>query len=394
MGAFKADVLKLRDGRLHLFRQPKSQNYFWRTFIDGKYLTRTTKTSNLALAKSLAENAYDKLHFTAVTPEGTRGHAWSVCEAGLIKSLQVDETRPSRLTSHRVKLKILRLFFETRIVESIRTKDIEDYIVWRKTVFKPSRENYHKGMVANKTLAADLLTLRQVLKFAKREQFIALVPDFPTISIIPHAKGWFTNDEWTNLRKVAMRWVTETDRPAEQQARQYVYDYMLFLVHTGMRVDEALCVRFDDVAPDPEDTKLCFITIRGGKLSYRMKPTECIGMVGAVNAIQRQRDARPDHLPADLVFPKNPRAQLHELLVLADLHKDERGERRTAKNFRHTFIMFRLLQGVDVFKLAKNCRTSVKMIEAHYGSYINARLSKKELTKFKGDDPIGKGGPP
>jgi integrase len=158
---------------------------------------------------------------------------------------------------------------------------------------------------------------------------------------------------------------------------------MMFLVHTGIRVDEALCVRYEDILPDEKDPELCYITVRGGKLAYRMKATECVGMVGATNAIQRRKATNPDYKPSDLLFPKNPREKLNELLVAAGLNKNEQGERRTAKNFRHTFIMLRLLHGVDVYKLAKNCRTSVKMIESHYGSYINARMSKDELTKFK-----------
>jgi hypothetical protein len=69
---------------------------------------------------------------------------------------------------------------------------------------------------------------------------------------------------------------------------------------------------------------------------------------------------------------------------------DDRKHRRTAKSFRHTYIMLRLLRGVDVYKLARNCRTSVKMIEQHYGSSINAKMSKDELLNFR-SEPRKKG---
>ncbi len=37
---------------------------------------------------------------------------------------------------------------------------------------------------------------------------------------------------------------------------------------------------------------------------------------------------------------------------------------------RHTYICFRLIEGADVYQVAKNCRTSVKMIEEFYASHI------------------------
>lgn len=383
-------MLKLRDGRLHVFLQPKSKNYFWRTFLNGKYLTHTTKTENLALAKSIAENGYDNLRLSYFTQEGKLGHSWEVLEASLLKSLQIDESRQSRLRTYKVKLTILRKFFGTRVIEGIRTKDIEDYIVWRKNSFKPLRVNFHQGQVTPKTLSADLLVLRQVLKYALREEYIQKLPEFPKLSVKSKAGGWFSLEEWKHIQKVGREWINEATSDDQQTQREYTYDYSMFLVHTGMRVDETLYVRYQDIAPDKDDAEICYITVRGGKLSYLMKPSECIGLSGATSAIKRRREAQPDHKPSDLLFPINPRERVHELLVKAGLDRDERDERRTAKNFRHTFIMLRLLQGVDVYKLAKNCRTSVKMIESHYGSYINARMSRDELKKFR-TEPSKKG---
>ena len=117
-----------------------------------------------------------------------------------------------------------------------------------------------------------------------------------------------------------------------------------------------------------------------------------VGLNGAVIAFERLKRLTPNAQPNDLLFPVNPRETIHQLLDQAGLLLDERNQRRTAKSFRHTYIMLRLIRGVDVYKLARNCRTSVKMIEQHYGSYINAEMSKDELLKFrseprkKGDD--------
>ena len=58
----------------------------------------------------------------------------------------------------------------------------------------------------------------------------------------------------------------------------------------------------------------------------------------------------------------------------------------------------RLLEGADIYQLAKNCRTSVEMIEKHYAvhikdmldaSAINVRKSKSRATRTKANsDPV------
>ena len=38
------------------------------------------------------------------------------------------------------------------------------------------------------------------------------------------------------------------------------------------------------------------------------------------------------------------------------------GKRRTAYSLRHTYISSWLMEGADIYQVAKNCRTSVEMI--------------------------------
>ncbi len=76
--------------------------------------------------------------------------------------------------------------------------------------------------------------------------------------------------------------------------------------------------------------------------------------------------------------------------LLADnkLKLDRNGKARTAYSLRHSYICFRLLEGADIYQVAKNCRTSVEMIEKHYAAHlkdmidaslINIRKKKQRL---------------
>ena len=54
---------------------------------------------------------------------------------------------------------------------------------------------------------------------------------------------------------------------------------------------------------------------------------------------------------------------------------DREGNRRTAYSLRHTYICLRLMEGADIYQIAKNCRTSVEMIENNYASHIATSIS-------------------
>ena len=50
------------------------------------------------------------------------------------------------------------------------------------------------------------------------------------------------------------------------------------------------------------------------------------------------------------------------------------GQNRTLYSLRHSYICFRLSEGADVYNIAKNCRTSVEVIQKHYASHIKNLL--------------------
>jgi integrase len=62
--------------------------------------------------------------------------------------------------------------------------------------------------------------------------------------------------------------------------------------------------------------------------------------------------------------------------VLKDegLKFDREGQRWTFYSLRHTYICLRLMEGADIYQIAKNCRTSVDMIEKYYASHIKTSL--------------------
>ncbi|MCK3727787.1 hypothetical protein MZO47_24115, partial [Escherichia coli] len=74
--------------------------------------------------------------------------------------------------------------------------------------------------------------------------------------------------------------------------------------------------------------------------------------------------------PTDRIFPKGHRELFNAILDEEELKFDREGNRRTAYSLRHTYICLRLMEGADIYQIAKNCRTSVEMIEKYYASHI------------------------
>jgi hypothetical protein len=62
--------------------------------------------------------------------------------------------------------------------------------------------------------------------------------------------------------------------------------------------------------------------------------------------------------PIDLLFPTSHRELLNPILGELKLKHDRDGNVRTSYSLRHTYICFRLMEGADIYQIAKNCRTS------------------------------------
>jgi integrase len=151
------------------------------------------------------------------------------------------------------------------------------------------------------------------------------------------------------------------------------------------------------VADGPRNEKILHIAVRGKRgVGY------CKTMNGAVFPFQRLR-ARRDRLareaaekrrdpgaanaamkPTDLLFPTIQRELFNTILGELDLKKDREGNPRTTYSLRHTYISMRLMEGADIYQIAKNCRTSVEMIEKYYASHIKNMIDASAINVRKG----------
>jgi integrase len=158
---------------------------------------------------------------------------------------------------------------------------------------------------------------------------------------------------------------------------------VLFLANTGLRPDEAARLEYRDVSiVKDDDTKqtILEIEVRSGKRGEGW----CKSTPQAVFPFKRMV-ARNKPKPEDRLFPQKNHHR-HLLNIILDelgLKVDRNGNRRTAYSLRHTYICFRLMEGANVWQVAKNCRTSVEMIEKYYAAHIKNMLDASAINVRK-----------
>jgi integrase len=85
----------------------------------------------------------------------------------------------------------------------------------------------------------------------------------------------------------------------------------------------------------------------------------------------------------DLLFDKTHRELFKTVLGAEGLKLDREGNRRTAYSLRHTYICLRLMEGADIYQVARNCRTSVEMIEKYYAVHLKNTLDAAAINVRK-----------
>jgi integrase len=195
-------------------------------------------------------------------------------------------------------------------------------------------------------------------------------------------RAWFSPEEYKRLYNATRTRAKNPKNPRWKSACENLHDYVLFMANTGLRPDEAARLEFRDVAIVTDEAtgeRILEIDVRGKRgVGY------CKSMTGAVMPFQRLTK-RNKTKPTDRVFgkSKSQRELLNAILKELDMKFDRDGNRRTAYSLRHTYICLRLMEGADIYQVAKNCRTSVEMIEKYYAAHIKNTLDAAAINVRK-----------
>jgi integrase len=419
----------LMDGRLHVYRRENTRYWQCSTYLGRRNHRTTTKEENLVLAREFAFDWYMERHaeerrrrrglplyeardLESVPAEladrrrklKATGPTFREAADAFIKEMTVvaqGERNPYYIVQKQTHLRVYLLpFFGDKALSEVTAGLIQDYRVHRlKTgnvrkrvgAAKPAglpdpaedKEQAKPSPPARSTLHQEIVTLRQVLKTANRKGWLAALPDmsapYKKSGKIAH-RAWFSPEEYKRLRDASRERAANPKKERWRTASENLHDYILFMVNTGLRPDEALNLEYRDVSVvSDNDTgeRILEIEVRGKRgVGF------CKSMPGAVMPFRRLQK-RNDGQPTDRLFPSFQRELFKALLTELDLREDREGQRRTAYSLRHTYICLRLMEGADIYQVAKNCRTSVEMIETFYASHIKNTLDASAINRMK-----------
>ncbi len=381
------------NGRVRVYRRNDNARY-WQayTFLEGQHHRITTKEESLARAKEFAEDWYLDLRGkqrsgTLRKNEKTFGDAakqfmreYETITEGLRSPRHVDGYE-SRLRNYLIP------FFGDKGLSEITPGLVQEYRIHRRSFSVPrvAQKKDDEGALApakppsRSTMHKEIVTIRQVLKTAIRHGWLSHLPDlsmpYKTTGKLER-RAWFSPEEYKRLYQATRRRAQNPKRERWREESENLHDWVLFMANSGLRPGEDTRLQFRDVAIlDDEITneRILQIEVRGKRgVGY------CKTMPGAVRPFERIKSRRKAG-PMDLVFPKTHRELFKRILEEEDLRYDRDGRARTAYSLRHTYISMRLMEGADIYQIAKNCRTSVEMIEKHYAAHIANMLDTQAI---------------
>lgn len=362
----------LMGGKLNVYQRENSSLWQCSTYLAGKNRRTSTKEESLAKAKDFAEDWYLELHGKfkrgEVTNEKTFREAANLFEREY-EIITEGERSPEYVQGMKDRIRVhLMPFFGSKGLSEIKPGLVQEYRIHR-------RENSFTGKPpARSTMHQEIVALRQVLKTAIRHGWLEYLPDlslpYRTAGKLER-RSWFSHEEYKRLYEATRRRAKNAKGKRWQWACEQMHDYVLFMANTGLRPDEVQRLEYRDVEIVDDDASgetILEIEVRGKRgFGY------CKSMSNAVRPFERLK-ARNNPDPTDRIFPTIQRELFNTILTEEGLKIDRDGRRRTAYSLRHTYICFRLMEGADIYQIAKNCRTSVEMIEKYYAAHIKTSL--------------------
>lgn len=351
-----------------LKQSPNSQIYFRH---ENKSYRKSAGTDDVRAAKRAAM-AYYKAVITSPAP--TEKVQFSQCGERYLNSIKHDgKHKYHSETYHR---HLLPYFSKVKGVANLTDADVEAYVEHR-------RDKGDKPPTPA-TINRENTVLRQLLAYSKRIGLIDAVPVVPHLSerATRQRRPHFTLAEYRALHRTARNRIGEAQRDPQIRhlvdTRRLLYDAVILLTNSGMRVDELHNITWRDIVWADSVIKLN----RAGKMKSTRKLIVKRAGMNALARIQKRRLAQlsdndasrianerviamPDGTPVNSM-----KRAFSGLLEAANVSPPAGGPKHAMTSLRHTYATFALTaKGKRVPKsaLAKQMGTSERMIEQFYG---------------------------
>jgi integrase len=395
------NLVHARGGEVVLYKRGDSKRWQARYKLkDLKWHRLATKQQNLQYAAQVACEAYDtaRFLFEANVPISSK-------RFDVVARLAIDEMEAQIASGHvkpvnnyyiTVTKKYLIPFFGNYNLNSIGYEELQKFGTWRVKTMGRSP--------VLSTITTHNSAMNRVFDAAIERGWIAQaqVPKLKNNGKKGTAREAFSVSDYKSLTSYMPHWIEKGHTEKTNQMRRLLRDYVLVLSNTGIRHGtEAMGLRWRDIEWITKDGERYLQLTVNGKVGKRT----AIARHNTETYLRRIQERHP-HI-AQLTFDALLKKKLNEkVFVLEDgsetnslagtfrilmrdsgLDKDrDVKEKRTLYSLRHTYAHLCILhERMDVYTLAKQMGTSVKMIEQHYGHLQPAQKADVIAGKRMGD---------
>ncbi|MGC1303738.1 MAG: site-specific integrase [Caulobacteraceae bacterium] len=412
--AFVTDKEELKPG-LVIFRRADvaHRNWYCRVKLPkaDRYKTISLKTADIGSAR---ERAFDhdadiRFRIKHDVPVFNRFFSEVALEYVALQETrakrgEVSAGRPKKIKS--VVNGALNAYVGSTQIQLVGAESWEAYPGWRRatgsgryfrtgaTRRRSADGGAETAIISDATIRFEMSIFGAVMNYAITKRYVPAANRFegkPKLKTM--RRDAFTLEEYRRLHTVARAWVKAAARPSSAWYRTVAYNFILIMCNTGMRPSEAKNLRWRDVtsALDRDKRELVVLCVQGKGKSRKLVAPKSVGdYLDRIKAIAKAK------APDDAVFttltgkPAKSlyQAMVEDLLIKAELRDGPSGVPRSTYCFRHTYATFRLGEGVDVYFLAEQMGTSVKMIEDHYGHVNTIKHADLVLQGMGGWDQL------
>ena len=390
-------IHQLKDGKLHIYVRTdkykgklKSNKYVGRTYISGKQKIVSSGTSNLKQAKVILGKWFDELNFkkkhNIQIHTNSVSDLWQKFLTDIGKSTDREARTKTWYKERWNYISKCKEFMRLK-VETMTADDIQKtYLMWRL-----ARAKSQSKVLRSATITGDLMAIsgftswcyRNKIRKDKLENIKKILSK--KMRRQRTSRVGLTKEQYNHLLSVSRKRFKSGRTLRIRFERERLHHFIVFMVGTGLRVDECLSLHFEDIQlVDRQQSKkniqneikidehsryYCKIWVRQSKTKER----ECYSVSSSYYAITRlinlYKTTGLGQIKGRVWGVQSFREGLNSLLNEAKLKNIKRGDETLtvdSKSFRNTFIQFMLDKGLNSTSIAKNCGTSSTMIDKHY----------------------------
>ncbi|MBL4911451.1 MAG: tyrosine-type recombinase/integrase [Alteromonadaceae bacterium] len=381
---------------LYIYKQANSLRWYARFVLYGNWYTKTTKKKDLEQAIPAAHQHFIeyKLKLENNVPINTKRFK-SVADLA-IKRMQQQLAQGTGKQSYNDYIGVLNKYhipyFDNNYITSIDNQRLLEFDVWRIEQLKRTP--------AKSTLLNHNAAMMRVFEEALLNKWILPI-QIPRLTASAGSDGQrkaaFNKEEYQKLISALPSFIGNSRKQNTHMLRELLQDYMDIAVYSGIRPGtEMENLTWGDIELRQKYDKIVFlITVRKGKTTKHTGARTVVCREEVLWAFERLRERFPNRKPKDLLFKLEDGSKTKELsrafdkLIIENELKESPRGKRTLYSLRHTYITWQLMNQLPAQIIAKQCGTSIQMLEQHY-SHVMPEMFTNELSgvDFTNTDPV------